>query len=81
MKDLTGVVESTTVTDMSNRYEVEARKAKALRLATVLFLAGATAADLSDQGVRDAAVAAAGTRNPSETTWDLVAVFLDGKAA
>lgn len=53
----------------ANRHEVKARNAKAVRLATVLVLTGASVADLAD---RTAAEAAAGTRPASDTTWALV---------
>lgn len=65
---------------MSNRHEVEARNAKAVRLATVLVLAGASASDLADEAVRNAAVAASGVRTPSDTTWALVTNLLEQAA-
>lgn len=57
---------------MSHHHETQARTAKALRLAGAILACDGTADAVSDPAVRSAAVAAAGVREPSETTWAMV---------
>lgn len=57
---------------MSNHYEHQARQAKAVALAGALIASGAVAANVSDPGVRQAALAAVGKASASEATWTMV---------
>lgn len=70
----TAFVDDVATTPSTNVYALKARNLKAGRLADVLILHGATAAQAAalPTEARTTVAALAGTRLPSPTTWDLV---------